>query len=123
MERILRPLADTYVSVENQPSGRPLPRGLLWNLLESAPLLVKGLCTAVPRGSSVEDFLFTNGTGSHRVGVVIRITSVRQAETVTENTETLYAPYFVRLRCGRQVFYRMTVQGRQFAIAEEPAAG
>lgn len=123
MERILRPLADTYVSVENQPSGRPLPRGLLWNLLESAPLLVKGLCTAVPRGSSVEDFLFTNGTGSHRVGVVIRITSVRQAETVTENTKTLYAPYFVRLRCGRQVFYRMTVQGRQFAIAEEPAAG
>lgn len=127
MEGVLVRLLANYVSVWNAALKTPAEtdgRGLLTALL-TASGFAKDLRCDERAGEGSWGFVFTCGTGSKRVGVVMELKRCEKLEDLCNSAEGALksieakgrTEYLDRLRCGRQYVYGIAFCRRNCAVA------
>ena len=127
MAGILVPILANYVSVWNAALKTPAKTDG-WELLTAlltASGYAKDLCCDAGTGEGSWGFVFTCGTGSKRVGVVMELKRCEKLEDLcngaAEALKSIKAKnrieYLDRLRCGRQYVYGIAICRRNCAVA------
>lgn len=127
MSDILVPLLENYVSVRDTAVKAPAENyyhGFLTALLLSAGSYVKELRSNVEAGDGYADLVFTSGTGSRRIGVIIEVKRSANPEdmydaadkALTQIKEKRYAALLDRLRCGKQYIYGIAFCRKDCAV-------
>ena len=127
MSDILVPLLENYVSVRDTAVKAPAENyyhGFLTALLLSAGSYVKELRSNVEAGDGYADLVFTSGTGSRRIGVIIEVKRSANPEdmydaadkALTQIKEKRYTALLDRLRCGKQYIYGIAFCRKDCAV-------
>ena len=116
MSEVLEPLLRNYVSVRDAASRAPAENyyhGFLAALFACARNRIQDFASNTECGDGYADIVFTSGTGSRRIGVVIEIKRTRRvedlrnavAEALDQVDRRNYSERFSKLRCSSYYSY------------------
>ena len=128
MAGVLTPLLRNYVSVRDAATKAPAENyyhGFLTALLSCAGSYADDLRSNVEAGDGFAGLIFTCGTGSRRIGVVIEIKRCAKPEDMYDCADAAleqierkrYTAYLDRLRCGRKCAYGISFCRKDCAIS------
>ena len=127
MSDILVRLLENYVSVRDtatKATAENYYHGFLTALLSCAGAYARDLRSNSEAGDGYADWLFTSGTGSRRVGVVLEIKRCAVPEEMYDAAEAAlkqihnkrYTARLDRLRCGTQCVYGIAFCRKDYAV-------
>lgn len=127
MSDILVRLLENYVSVRDTATKAPAENyyhGFLTALLSCAGAYARDLRSNSEAGDGYADLLFTSGTGSRRVGVVLELKRCAVPEEMYDAAEAAlkqihdkrYTARLDRLRCGKQCVYGIAFCRKDCAV-------
>ena len=127
MATILVRLLENYVSVRDTATKAPAENyyhGFLTALLSCAGAYARDMYSNREAGDGYADLLFTSGTGSQRVGVVLELKRCAVPEEMYDAAEAAlkqirdkrYTARLDRLRCGKQCVYGIAFCRKDCAV-------
>ena len=116
LNKVLEPLLRNYVSIRDAASRAPAENyyhGFLAALFASSGNRIQDFASNAECGDGYADIVFTSGTGSRRIGVVIEIKRARRvedlrsavAEALDQVDSRNYSERFSKLRCSSYYSY------------------
>lgn len=128
MSDILVPLLENYISVRDTATKAPAENyyhGFLTALLLPAGSYAKDLRSNVEAGDGYADLVFTSGTGSRRIGVIIEVKRSAKPEDMYDAADQAvaqikakrYTAFLDRLRCGKQYIYGIAFCRKDCAVS------
>lgn len=133
MAEVLEPLLRKYVSVRDAASRAPAENyyhGFLCALLASAEARIQDFASNAEAGDGYADIVFTSGTGSRRVGVVLEVKRAKSVEDLRKAAQQAlkqieekdYGSWFRKMRCAQYYAYGIAFCGKHCEVGGGTAA-